>query len=171
MLSNNEIEKIFDKNIFEHHKSDVVYRLDDIPENDYLKRFVGIITENSVISKIRFIYNSKIKISEGQLLEVTIQGQKVLYQIVEGITKIEQLENKNQTGLILGEALQLGTWNGEKFQFEQFGWVPEINTPIYIASPIQVPEIEENEYKIGEIPNTIYREEKENLVKRTNKPL
>ncbi len=156
VLSNNEIEKIFDKNIFENHKSDVVYRLNNIPENDYLKRFVGIITENSTIFKIRFIYNSKIKISEGQLLEVSIQGQKVLYQIVEGITKIEQLENKNQTGLILGEALQLGTWNGEKFQFEQFGWVPEINTPIYVASPISEPVIEDNEYKIGEIPNTNY---------------
>jgi len=156
VLSNNEIEKIFSNNIFENHKSDVVYRIDNIPENDYLKRFVGIVTENSTIFKIRFIYNSKIKISEGQLLEVAIQGQKVLYQIVEGITKIEQLENKNQTGLILGEALQLGTWNEEKFQFEQFGWVPEINTPIYIASPIKEPKIEENEYKIGEIPNTNY---------------
>lgn len=156
VLSNNEIEKIFDKNIFENHKSDVVYRIDNIPENDYLKRFIGIVTENSTIFKIRFIYNSKIKISEGQLLEVSIQGQKVLYQIIEGITKIEQLENKNQTGLIVGEAIQLGTWDTEKFQFEQFGWVPEVNTPIYIASPISEPIIEENEYQIGSIPNTNY---------------
>ncbi len=156
VLSNNEIEKIFQKNIFDNHKSDVVYRLDAIPENDYLKRFVGIVTENSTIFKIRFIYNSKIKISEGQLLEVSIQGQKVLYQIIEGITKIEQLENKNQTGLILGEAIQLGTWDVERFQFEQFGWVPEINTPIYIASDIVEPEIAKNEYKIGSIPNTNY---------------
>lgn len=156
VLSNNEIEKIFDKNIFENHKSDVVYRIDSIPENDYLKRFIGIVTENSTIFKIRFIYNSKIKISEGQLLEVSIQGQKVLYQIIEGITKIEQLENKNQTGLIVGEAIQLGTWDTSKFQFEQFGWVPEINTPIYIASPISEPIIEENEYQIGSIPNTNY---------------
>lgn len=156
VLSNNEIEKIFDKNIFENHKSDVVYRIDNIPKNDYLKRFIGIVTENSTIFKIRFIYNSKIKISEGQLLEVSIQGQKVLYQIIEGITKIEQLENKNQTGLIVGEAIQLGTWDTEKFQFEQFGWVPEVNTPIYIASPISEPTIEENEYQIGSIPNTNY---------------
>ncbi|WP_034923680.1 ATP-binding protein [Gillisia sp. CAL575] len=156
VLSNSEIEKIFTSNIFEDHKSDVVYKLENIPENDYLKRFVGIVTENSTIFKIRFIYNSKIRISEGQLLEVNIQGQKVLYQIVEGITKIEQLENKNQTGIILGEGLQLGTWNEDKFQFEQFGWVPEINTPIYIASGINDPKIEENEYKIGQIPDTNY---------------
>lgn len=156
VLSNNEIEKIFDKNIFDNHKSDVVYRIDKIPENDYLKRFVGIVTENSTISKIRFIYNSKIKIGEGQLLEVNIHSQKILYQIVEGTTKIEQLEQKNQTGLIIGEAIQLGTWSTEFSRFEQFGWVPEVNSPIYLSSSIEEQSNGENEYTIGYIPNTNY---------------
>ena len=156
VLSNNEIEKIFDKNIFDNHKSDVVYRIDNIPENNYLNRFVGIVTENSTINKIRFIYNSKIKISEGQLLEVNVHSQKILYQIVEGTTKIEQLEQKNQTGLIIGEAIQLGTWNTELSRFEQFGWVPEINSPIYLSSKIEEQPNSENEYTIGYIPNTNY---------------
>ncbi len=156
VLSNNEIEKIFDKNIFDNHKSDVVYRIDNIPENDYLNRFVGIVTENSTINKIRFIYNSKIKINEGQLLEVNIHSQKILYQIVEGTTKIEQLEQKNQTGLIIGEAIQLGTWNTELSRFEQFGWVPEINSPIYLSSRIEEQQNNDNEYTIGYIPNTNY---------------
>lgn len=157
VLSNNEIEKIFsDTLINTNHKSDVVYQLVDIPQNDYIKRFVGIVTENSKISKIRFIYNSKITISEGQLLEVTVQNNKVLYQVVEGITKIEQLEQKNQTGLIIGEAIQLGTWNDAKFQFEQYGWVPEINSPVYLASSIPEPKVEDNEYIIGRIPETNY---------------
>ncbi len=156
VLSNNEIEKIFNKNIFDNHKSDVVYRIDNIPENDYLNRFVGIVTENSTINKIRFIYNSKIKINEGQLLEVNIHNQKILYQIVEGTTKIEQLEQKNQTGLIIGEAIQLGTWNTELSRFEQFGWVPEINSPIYLSSRIEEQQNNDNEYTIGYIPNTNY---------------
>lgn len=156
VLSNSEIEKIFDKNIFDNHKSDVVYRIDKIPENNCLNRFVGIVTENSTINKIRFIYNSKIKISEGQLLEVNVHNQKILYQIVEGTTKIEQLEQKNQTGLIIGEAIQLGTWNTEFSRFEQFGWVPEINSPIYLSSRIEEQPNGENEYTIGYIPNTNY---------------
>jgi hypothetical protein len=156
VLSNNEIEKIFNKNIFDNHKSDVVYRIENIPENDYLNRFVGIVTENSTINKIRFIYNSKIKISEGQLLEVNVHSQKILYQIVEGTTKIEQLEQKNQTGLIIGEAIQLGTWNTEFSRFEQFGWVPEINSTIYLSSSIEEQPNGENEYTIGYIPNTNY---------------
>lgn len=157
VLSNSEIEKIFhNSKQLESHKSDVIYQLEEIPENDYINRFVGIITENSTIGKVRFIYNSKIAISEGQLLEVSVQKTIVLYQVVEGITKIEQLEQKNQSGLIIGEAIQLGTWNTQKFQFEQYGWVPAVNSPVFLASDIETPRIEKNEYVIGKIPNTNY---------------
>lgn len=157
VLTTTEINEIFEnKDIYSNHSDDLIYLIKNVPETEYLDKFIGIITENSTISKIRFIYNSKTKISEGQLLEVSVQGTKVLYQIIEGITKIETLEQKNQTGLIIGEAIQLGTWNNKKLQFEQFGWVPSINAPVYIASKIDEQKIEENEYVIGKIPNTNY---------------
>ena len=157
VLSNNEIEIIFKKEqVFKNHNSDVVYRIEKVPKNDYLNRFVGIVTDQSNISKIRFIYNSIIHINDGQLLEVNTQGKKVLYQIVEGTTKIEQLENKNQSGLIIGEAIQLGTWNNEFSRFDQFGWVPEINSPIYLSSNIKQQENSKNEFTIGYIPDTNY---------------
>ena len=78
----------------------------------------------------------------------------VYYQIIDGITKIEQLEQKNETGYIIGEAIKLGTWNQEKSCFEQFGWVPEVNSPLYIATPIKETLIEDGEMRIGSIPNT-----------------
>ncbi|MFC0264525.1 ATP-binding protein [Fontibacter flavus] len=157
VLSTPEIDAIFkNTEILKNHTSDLVYKLSQIPENDYLDRLVGIVSDNSVINKVRFIHNSKVQVTEGQLLEINIGKSKVLYQITEGITKIEQLENKNQTGFIVGEAIQLGTWNKEKLRFEQFGWVADINTPIYIASKIEEPQLEANEFIIGKIPNTNY---------------
>lgn len=157
VLSTPEIDAIFEKNdVLKNHTSDLVYKLTQVPDNDYLDRFVGIVSDNSIINKVRFIYNSKVQVSESQLLEINIGKSKVLYQITEGITKIEQLENKNQTGFIIGEAIQLGTWNKDKLRFEQFGWVADINTPIYIASKIEEPNIEANEFIIGKIPNTNY---------------
>ena len=157
VLTNSEIEKIFHNETFVNEPTtDIVYKLTDVPENEFLNRFVGIVTDNSRINRIRFIYNSRIKVSEGQLLEITVNDKTVLYQIVEGITKIETLEQKNQTGLIVGEAIQLGTWNKTKFQFEQFGWVPEINSPVFLASDIEEPTLEKNEVVIGRIPGTNY---------------
>lgn len=157
ILTTKEISKIFEnQSIFESHTEDIIYKIKEVPETNYLDKFVGIVTENSTINKIKFIYNSKASIQEGQLLEINVdtKGFPVYYQIVEGITKIEQLENKNETGLIIGEAIQLGAWNHEKVRFEQFGWVPNINSPVYIASKIDDVVLTEDEFKIGHIPET-----------------
>jgi len=157
VLTTSEINSIFEnKSIFEKHTEDIIYKIKSVPDTKYLDTFAGIVTENSTIGKVKFIYNSKASIQEGQLIEIKVGNDKksVFYQIVEGITKIEQLENKNESALIIGEAIQLGTWNQEKVRFEQFGWVPEINSPVYITSNIPDVHIEEGELQIGNIPNT-----------------
>ncbi len=157
VLTTQEIEKIFsDKVLFSSHTPDLVYKIKDVPKTDYLERFIGLVTENSTIEKIKFVYNSKAAISEGQLLELNIRNERVLYQIIEGTTKIELLENKNQTGLIIAEAIQLGTWNNSTLRFEQYGWVPNINTPIYLATNIDEVPLQQTEYVIGNIPGTNY---------------
>jgi len=157
VLTTLEIEKIFsDKVIFSSHTPDLVYKITEVPKTNYLERFIGLVTENSTIEKIKFVYNSKTAISEGQLLELNIRTESVLYQVIEGTTKIELLENKNQTGLIIAEAIQLGTWNKTALRFEQYGWVPSINTPIYLATNIDEVPLQQSEYIIGRIPGTNY---------------
>lgn len=157
VLTTQEIEKIFsEKVIFSSHTPDLVYKITDVPKTDYLERFIGLVTENSTIEKIKFVYNSKAPISEGQLLELFIRTERILYQVIEGTTKIELLENKNQTGLIIAEAIQLGTWNKPNLRFEQYGWVPNINTPIYLATNIDEVPLQQSEYVIGSIPGTNY---------------
>jgi hypothetical protein len=157
VLTTQEIEKIFsEKVVFSSHTPDLVYKITDIPKTDYLERFIGLVTENSTIEKIKFVYNSKAAISEGQLLELKIRNERILYQVTDGTTKIELLENKNQTGLIIVEAIQLGSWNNTTLRFEQYGWVPSINTPIYLATNINDVPLELSEYIIGSIPGTNY---------------
>lgn len=157
ILASKEIDDIFgNKPVYSNHVKDTIYKIKDIPETDYLNKFVGLITENSNVNKIRFIYNSKVAIQEGQLLEIHMKqfDSIVYYQIIDGITKIEQLEQKNETGYIVGEAIKLGAWNEQKSCFEQFGWVPEVNSPLYIASPISETVIEDGDVCLGFIPNT-----------------
>jgi len=157
VLVSDEISKIFENKTYNKFNDvNVVFKITNPENNNYLEKFVGLIDENSTISSIRFIYNSKKEIFDGQLLEVFIRGKKVLYQVIQGITKIETLEQKNETGYVVGEAIQLGVWIPEKGNFEKYGWVPFINSPVYIASPIPVPAIGENEYEIGKIPNSNY---------------
>lgn len=155
VLTTPEIDHLFTRTI-EKYTPDQIYKVTNPPENDYLKRFVGLVYQDSIIEKIRFSYNAKVEIYNGQLVELTVNSHKVLYQVVQGITKNEQLSNKNESSYIVGEAIQLGEWNNTSGRFEQFGWVPSINTPLFLATPITPPPITDNEYIVGSIPNTNY---------------
>jgi hypothetical protein len=155
VLTTPEIDALFKKTI-EKHIPDFIYKAIDPPTNDYLQRFIGLVYQDSTIEKIRFTYNAKIEIYSGQLIESYINGHKVLYQIVQGITKNEQLANKNESSFIIGEAVQLGEWNTISGEFEQFGWVPNVNTSVFLASAIEETDISKDEYIIGYIPGTNY---------------
>jgi len=137
-------------------KENVVYKINACTNSDFLNRFVGVVIEKSDIGKVRFEYGCKIPVVEGDLLEISIGETKILYQIIEGLTDTELLESKNETGIIVGEAIQLGVWNSERRTFEKYGWVPEINSPVLLASYIQPPQINEGEKQIGTIPKTNY---------------
>ena len=157
ILVTEEIDKIFGAKVYNKiDNENVVYKIEKPDPNAYLEKFVGIIHEGTTISKINFIYNSNIEIVEGQLLEVFVNSGKVLYQVIQGTTKIEQLEHKNETGFIIGEAIQLGIWQIGTSKFEKFGWLPRINSPVYLASEIEPVTVDKDEFIVGCIPKTNY---------------
>ena len=139
------------------HRSNVLYKLQPSKQPEFLERFVGVVVERTTIDKLRFEYAGRVPVSEGTLLEVrSIRGEQVLYQIVQGVTEVELLESKNESGYVVGEAVQLGQWNGERCAFDRHGWVPEVNTPVFLAAPISPVKVPKNEFQIGVIPNTNY---------------
>jgi len=122
-----------------------------------INRFTGIVSKESEINKIKFQYSKKNdNLQEGDLLELDVASKRVFYQVVNGSTDEEKLEYKNTSDFIEGEAIQLGEWNLENLSFQKFGWVPAINTPIFLAdtSDIEVREFSYPDYKLGVIPNT-----------------
>ena len=123
-------------------------------KKEIMKTFVGVVTENSDIEKIRFIYNSKMHIKSGQLLEIKSRGISVYYQIINAYTRQELLEAKNQSNYIIGEAIQLGVWDNEMHRFDKYGWVPTINSPIHLyTNSIQIDDMP-NFFEIGTISET-----------------
>lgn len=137
-------------------KDNTVYKVQTCQNADFLDRFVGVVIDKSYIDKVRFEYGSRAPVFKGDLLETQIDETTVLYQVVQGFTDIEPLEKKNEASIIVGEAVQLGVWNDERRAFEKYGWVPEINSPVLLASQIEPPEPETGEEQIGTIPNTNY---------------
>jgi|WetSurMetagenome_2_1015567.scaffolds.fasta_scaffold00300_14 uncharacterized protein len=136
--------------------ANVVFKIQACPVPELLGRFVGLVVEHSSIMKLRFDYAGRVTVSEGSLLEANVSGKRVLYQVTQGLTEIEALEQKNEAGLVVGEAVQLGVWDSERLLFEKYGWVPEINTPLYMASDPPAFIAKPGEKLVGAIPGTNY---------------
>lgn len=132
----------------------IVYKLEQKDSPEALSRFVGVVIDGSDIMKVRFDYAGRVPVYEENLLEAQVAGKRVLYQIVQGLTDIEALEQKNEAGLIVGEAVQLGIWDPERLVFDKFGWVPNVNTPLFLASDPPAIHIGEGEQQVGAIPGT-----------------
>lgn len=131
--------------------------IEELSNSLRIKDFVGVVIEKSSIGSIKFEYSKQTDdIQEGDLLELTVGSRRLFYQVIGGTTELEKLENKNETGFIEGEAIQLGEWQNDLLSFQKFGWVPSINTPIFKAdtSNTEIQEFEYPEFQLGTIPNT-----------------
>lgn len=135
-------------------KKGVVHLLKADGELELVSYLVGTVCEGSTIGKLKFEYVFNVSIQEGELLQVRCGVHKILYQVIEGITATETLESRNEAGVIIGEAVQLGIWNEETRSFDRYGWVPSMNSPVSKAETIDVPDCLPNEYQIGSIPGT-----------------
>ncbi len=136
--------------------TNLVFKIQCEDPPDFLGRFVGVVIEHSIIMKLRFDYAGRVAVGEGSLLQAQVSGNQVLYQITQGLTEIEALEHKNEAGLVVGEAVQLGIWDPERLRFEKYGWVPEINTPLFLAPDTLPFAAVPGEVQVGVIPGTNY---------------
>lgn len=132
----------------------------DSPKNkaieDYMdrigNRLIGVVAPDSDIMKIKIeIVRSDLDLSEGRLIEASIGSQTVLYQIMNGSTREEIVEQRNSRGYVRAEARKIGRWEGEHFQSVK--WVPEPNTPVFL---VNVGGSAFDEASIGVIPDTNY---------------
>ncbi len=131
-----------------------VVTLNNPPES--LDRLVGTVIEGSTISKVRFEFVGRASVAEGDVLVTSVAGKNILFQVVQGTTAIEALEHRNETALVVGEAVQLGVWDTDRLVFERFGWVPEVNAPLFSAVDPPAFTCAAGEVQVGSIPNTAY---------------
>lgn len=121
-----------------------------------LRKFVGIVIENSNVNEIVFKVTSKIKLEEGYILETSFDDRQVLFQIVNAKIDTESLMTDLKTGIIKGIAQQVGMWNAQRIQFDKYGWVPPVHTPLFLLDKDYKVDytIKSNEMVLGFIPNT-----------------
>lgn len=131
--------------------------LDALNSEINLDGLVGLVAEDSRIEVLYFEYppNSPF-IEEGTLIEVNARDNNVLYQVVNANTTSQIIES-NKHGLHIAKAIPLGIWDGDKGVFDKYGWVPELNSRVYLAKdPDKLPDLNDSHFVLGNIPGSTY---------------
>jgi hypothetical protein len=126
------------------------------------EQFVGYVSTGSNINTINFLIvrdaeKLKQKISEGAILKTQIYGQETLYQVINGDTKEEHLENFDRNGFIVGIARKLGRYKNDTKDLDVSKWMPTTYSPLFFAftgiiSEERIREISKE--SIGRLPET-----------------
>lgn len=117
------------------------------------KDLVGLVSENTSIHRLFVEVVQEAGVSEGSVLEASIRGEAVLYQITEGLTKEEAVFQRNTRGFIRAEARKIGRWNAGQSKFSLVRWIPEMHAPVFLAAG---PRQALDETAIGNLPSTTY---------------
>lgn len=125
-------------------------------------KFIGYVEKDSNINVINFTIlvnheNNEKEIREGNIIEIPIYQDFTLFQIINGNTKKEHLENYDSKGFTVGIARKLGKYNEAEKELEMKKWVPQIYSPVYLIDEINLNhnmllDIAEN--SIGKLPNS-----------------
>ncbi len=127
-----------------------------LDEETYIKRsrkFAGLVVENTSINKLYVEVIQETGVSEGAILEASIKGTPVLYQITDGLTREEVVSHWNTRGFARAEARKIGQWDSSKSGFRMVKWIPEMHSPVFRSVG---PTEELDETAIGCLPSTKY---------------
>jgi len=125
-----------------------------------LESFVGIVAPETATERLYFEVIQEKDIEQGRLVETFVGEKRVLYQVLDGLTKEEIIQQKNTYGFARGEAAQIGVWDEEKRKFNPCNWIPRLNTPVFLKS---VEKQKDNIKAVGHFPSTSYDVEIKNL--------
>lgn len=143
-------------------KLGIVYLAEVESPKAFLDRFVGIVAPGTTVSELYFAYEGKVSVVVGNLLEVLLRDDKVIYQVTDARIDNDNLKGGDEDKATFGKAMQLGIWNESQYRFDPCGWVPDPSETVMRAvGTDSVPELlddklPDDEMVIGSIPDSGY---------------
>ena len=120
----------------------------------WIGRLCGIVDSDTTFEFLRFEVIQESGLSEGRLVEARIGDHRsVLFQLIEGITHEEVVQQKNKYGYARAKARKIGRWDLEQQRFCHVPWLPSINAPVFLVDDAEFAPHSNN---IGHFPRTAY---------------
>lgn len=133
---------------------------DDIYLLKNLDSFVGIVAPDTATERLYFEVVQERDIEQGRLVETFVGNKRVLYQVLDGLTKEEVVQQKNTHGFARGEASQVGAWDEAERKFKPCNWIPQLNAPVFLKT---IEDRQDNKNAVGYFPATSYHVEIDNV--------
>lgn len=147
----NEQLSILFQNAIVHIPSDQM--LDENPIVSAKNGLVGLVAPETSIERLFFEVVQDTGLEEGRLVEVRIGKRLVTYQIVNGLTKEEVVQQKNTYGFARAQAQKIGQWEAASKRFASAKWLPTPNAPVFLKTTV---DFVSSSSAIGHFPGTDY---------------
>jgi uncharacterized protein len=117
------------------------------------KLLVGLVAPDTSIERLFFEVVKDGDLEEGRLVEVQIGKKNVTYQLVNGLTKEEIVQQKNTHGFARAQAQKIGEWDSTRQRFNLVKWLPAANAPVFLKDASS---FEPTTDAVGHFPDTNY---------------
>ncbi|CAO1653091.1 ATP-binding protein [Parasphingorhabdus sp. NYA22] len=119
-----------------------------------IERLCGIVDSDTSIEYMEFEVVDESGLSEGCLVEARIGDERnVIYQVIDGVTREEVVQQKNKYGYARAKARKIGAWNEGNGKFIPVSWLPKMNAPVFL---LEAQDQEFDPSTIGHFPDTPY---------------
>jgi len=120
----------------------------------WIKRLRGIVDSETSPGYLLFEVIDDEGIAEGCLAEVRIgETRQVIYQVIDGVTREEVVQQKNKYGYARAKARKIGGWDDGASKFVPVPWMPRLNSPVFLMESDEAPPAQDC---IGHFPGTPY---------------
>ncbi|MEQ8251205.1 MAG: DUF87 domain-containing protein [Oceanibaculum nanhaiense] len=110
----------------------------DIRALQWIDRLCGIVDTETSPEYLQFEVINEAGLAEGALVEVRIgDTQRVIYQVVDGVTRDEVVQQKNKYGYARAKARKIGTWDDQGRRFCPVPWMPRMNAPVFLLEQLE----------------------------------
>lgn len=124
--------------------------------NDLVKvrdALVGVVAPDTALDRLYFEVVRSEGLQEGRLVETSVNGKTVTYQVVNGLTKEEVVQQKNTFGFVRAQAQKIGVWDQGTSRFVPSAWLPRPNAPVSLKAAGQ---FQVRPDAVGHFPGTDY---------------
>ncbi|MFY0734015.1 ATP-binding protein [Aurantimonas sp. NFXS3] len=110
----------------------------DIRALQWIDRLCGIVDTETSPEYLQFEVINEAGLAEGSLAEVRVgDSQRVIYQVVDGVTRDEIVQQKNKYGYARAKARKIGMWDDGDRRFRPVPWMPRMNAPVFLLEKLE----------------------------------